>query len=466
MAFNEFSFFVFFCIFCFGLYLLNRLSSNNNILKWYVIMACIGYVSYVNWKFALCAIGVAVFTHLVARFIEKSLGRRRKLLLVVAVFVLIGQLAVFKYCNFFMDALCSALGTQFQVLNIILPLGISFYTFSALSYVIDVYGEKYEANKSLTDVLLYTLFFPKLVCGPIVRANDFFRQRINLLKSNMLVGMQIFVWGFFKKTVLADHLGIFVNDVFRVPQVFDGFTVVLAMVSYSLQIYFDFSGYSDMAIGASRMLGYEFDYNFCLPYVSKNPTEFWKRWHISLSSWLQEYVYYPLGGNRCKRVKNYINLLLTMLIGGLWHGANWTFVVWGGLHGIGLIVHKIFILKFRDKFRGILWNSISIICCFVFVTALWTIFRAETLDNAVLMFKSISNSTGIFQPFTWTFVAMFFALVERYICGYVGSKGILDYKYSVQDLGTFKGLTIFMVFVGLTIITMYVGDTAFIYGAF
>lgn len=466
MAFNEFSFFVFFCMFCFGLYLLNRLFSNNNILKWYVIMACIGYVSYVNWKFALCAIGVAIFTYLIARLIEKSLGRRRKLLLVVAVFVLIGQLAVFKYCNFFMDALCSALGTQFQALNIILPLGISFYTFSALSYVIDVYGEKYEANKSLTDVLLYILFFPKLVCGPIVRANVFFRQRINLSKSNMLVGMQIFVWGFFKKTVLADHLGIFVNDVFRVPQVFDGFTVVLAMVSYSLQIYFDFSGYSDMAIGVSRILGYEFDYNFCLPYVSKNPTEFWKRWHISLSSWLQEYIYYPLGGNRCSRIRNYWNLLLTMLLGGLWHGANWTFIVWGGLHGLGLICHKIFVSLHKSKSTGMLRDVISVVCCFSFVTILWTIFRAESLGNAMSMFFSVGNRVGVFQPFTWTFVALFFLVVEAYVCRDRQSLSLVNYRYYVQDLNTVKGLTIFMVFVGITIITMYVGDTAFIYGAF
>lgn len=224
------------------------------------------------------------------------------------------------------------------------------------------------------DLALYLAFFPKFLSGPIVRPDKFRKQLqsgaqgIDL--NNLQTGIQLVVWGMFKKMVIADHLAIFVEDVFSAPGAFHSFTCIWAMISYSLQIYFDFSGYSDMAIGLAKMLGIEIDKNFDLPYISKNVTEFWKRWHISLSSWLQDYVYISLGGNRKGKIRTQVNLILTMLLGGLWHGASWTYIVWGGIHGLALVIHK----KFRTMCKSETSNVkeiCSIILTFIYITITW-----------------------------------------------------------------------------------------------
>lgn len=385
----------------------------------------------------------------------------------LSIVVLLLVLGVFKYYNFFVESF-SWLGLSKNTINLFLPLGISFYTFSAISYIIDVARKKYSANKSCLETLLYMGFFPKLLAGPIVRADEFFRQLPNILSlkwKNIEIGIQIFVIGLFKKMVLADRLGVFVDDIFYAPVAFDSFTILWGVISYSLQIYLDFSGYSDMAIGVSKVFGFDFKDNFNFPYLAKNVTEFWKRWHISLSSWLQEYLYYSLGGNRKGKIRTYVNLFLTMLLGGLWHGAAWTFVAWGALHGLALIIHKLFMkwkgTKFGNKYASnYLWNQVSVAMTYVFISFCWIFFRATSFENASNVIKGMcSAQTGIIQPYTWTL----FALV-LFIIAYI--KRIKNAESPIQDLSTIKGQTIFFTFCGLIIMLMYVGNTAFIYGAF
>ena len=268
--------------------------------------------------------------------------------------------------------------------------------------------------------------------------------------------------------VLADNLAVFVNDVFASPDAFNGITVMFAMVSYSLQIYFDFAGYSDIAIGFSKILGFDFDKNFNLPYVSLNPTEFWKRWHISLSQWLQEYLYFSLGGNRKGKIRTNINLVLTMLIGGLWHGANTSFIVWGGINGLALVVHKLFAKKIKTKSDSLAVKLISVVTCFVFATFTWVFFRATSFGNAAGMFAGLTNSSGILQLYSWTFVAIAFSIAESLFATIrkKQNNGKISAEYIILDLTKISGLMLFFVFAGITVLFAYIGNTAFIYGNF
>lgn len=245
------------------------------------------------------------------------------------------------------------------------------------------------------------------------------------------------------------------------------------MLIHSLQIYFDFSGYSDLAIGIAKILGFDFNKNFDIPYISQNVTEFWKRWHISLSSWLQEYLYYPLGGNRKGKYRTYLNLLLTMLIGGLWHGANWTFIIWGGLHGLALIVHKAYITCRRAKGRfkkdHLPSRMIAIAITFLWVNFCWIFFRAGSLHNALEVIKGLfQGNNGISQPYTWTFFAIAVLIVEFVLVCNRKKQAANEVfsNYWLFDLHRVLPLAMFLVFVGITIIMAYVGDTSFIYGKF
>ena len=361
-----------------------------------------------------------------------------------------------------------------MTLNIVLPIGISFYIFSALSYLIDVYRGDYPAEKNILYFALYIAFFPKLTAGPIVRGKDFFpqvKEYRGIQWDAFKAGIQIFVFGLFKKIVLSDHLGVFVDDVFHAPVAFNTGTVILAAVSYSLQIYFDFSGYSDMAIGVSKILGFDFKPNFNLPYISQNVSEFWKRWHISLSSWFQDYLYIPLGGSRKGTARTYINLMLVMLISGLWHGAGWTFVAWGALHGIASCVNRAFGKKLKA-----LGPWVNGVITFIFVTLFWVVFRADSFSTAVKVWTGMFTAhTGINQPYTWSFFAIV-CLIAGTIVAWRHSKKIgkkdkageliIDGFYPVLDLSKFWSQVAFFTFCGLTIIMGYFGNTAFIYGAF
>ena len=338
----------------------------------------------------------------------------------------------------------------------------------------DVYRADYAAERNILSLALYIAFFPKLIAGPIVRGKDFLpqlEQYRGITCSGLSAGMQIFIFGLFKKTVLADHLGVFVDDVFFAPMAFNTGTVLLAVVSYSLQIYFDFSGYSDMAIGASKMLGFDFAPNFNLPYVSQNTSEFWKRWHISLSSWFQDYLYIPLGGNRRGTGRTYLNIMIVMLVSGLWHGANWTFIAWGGCYGLSICANKAFGKYFRPL--GPLLNGIITFCL---VSLFWVVFRAPDFSTALAVWTgALTVHTGISQPYAWSFLALCCLLIATFLAfkrsqkiNRRDKKGILVINgyYPILDLSKFIGLVIFFTSCGLTLLLGYFGNTAFIYGAF
>ncbi|MDR2376666.1 MAG: hypothetical protein LBD96_09550 [Treponema sp.] len=345
MIFSSVSFFVFFLVVLILMALTRTNALSHHRVRHGILLAA-SYIFYGWWDWRFCFL--MFFLTVVAYVSALQIARQpeKKIYIFIGVAVPLIILGIFKYFNFFILSFTKMWGiTQSSSLNIILPVGISFYTFQSLSYTIDVYRKKINVEKNFSKLALYIAFFPQLVAGPIVRAGDFLPQleeNRNISRANFITGIQIFLFGLFKKVVIADWLSVFVDDVFRTPTAFHAISLILAVVAYSIQIYFDFSGYSDMAIGCAKCLGYDFERNFNLPYISCNVAEFWRRWHISLSSWLKEYLYIPLGGNRKGIVRTYVNNILTMLLGGLWHGANWNFVAWGGIHGVALCIHKMY----------------------------------------------------------------------------------------------------------------------------
>ncbi len=429
------------------------------------------YVLKTDYRFCICVSAVTLISYLFGLWLETTHNSK---ILVGGCTVLVMFLVYFKYTNFFVNSFRSIAGLDSVTINIILPIGISFYVFSALSYLIDVYRGDYQAERNIISFALYISFFSKLTAGPVVRGKDFFPQVKDyrgIKWDAFKTGIQIFVFGLFKKIVLADHLGVFVDDVFHAPAAFNTGTVILAAISYSLQIYFDFSGYSDMAIGVSKILGFDFKPNFNLPYISQNVSEFWKRWHISLSSWFQDYLYIPLGGSRKGEVRTYINLMLVMLISGLWHGAGWTFIVWGALHGIASCVNKAFGKKMKK-----LGAWVNGVITFIVVTLFWVVFRADSLSTAVKVWTGIFTiHTGISQPYIWTFFAIGCLIVASVLALRISKKNmsadragnlVINGFYPTLDLSKFWVQVVFITFCGLTIIMGYYGNTAFIYGAF
>lgn len=293
------------------------------------------------WLLAL----VTISDYLIARAIHASKRHiLRKSFVTLSLFIDLGLLCYFKYTNFFAGMLAQIVGSHFQPLDIFLPIGISFFAFQSLSYTIDVYRGRIKPLSSLLDYAFYVSFFPQLVAGPIVRATDFIpqiRRPISITSAMFGKGVFLIMAGLFKKAVISDYISInFVDRIFDNPQLYSGFENLLGAYGYTLQIYCDFSGYSDMAIGLALLLGFHFPTNFNAPFLSDSVSDFWRRWHISLSTWIRDYIYIPLGGNRKGKKRTYINLVITMLLAGLWHGASLNFILWGGLHGIAQVIHK------------------------------------------------------------------------------------------------------------------------------
>jgi alginate O-acetyltransferase complex protein AlgI len=327
---------------------------------WLLVAA--SFYFYATWSRPL-ALLVGVFTfldYLAGRAIEASQGRRRKLLFLLGLTLNVGLLGYFKYADFFLSSLQQALdaaGTpvSLPVLKLLAPIGLSFYTFEAINYLTDVYRGRLQAERNVANFFLFILFFPHLVAGPIVQARDFLPQVRRPKRWDWLrlgLGLLLFLLGFVKKVVIADRMALFADPVFRDPHLYGTGTLWLATLAYALQVYGDFSGYSDMALGAAHMLGYKLTPNFNLPYLAANIGEFWRRWHISLSTWLRNHIFIPLGGSRGGRWLTARNLLLTMALGGLWHGASWAYVVWGVLHGLMLIGHRVFVSLCEGR-RGV-----------------------------------------------------------------------------------------------------------------
>ena len=301
------------------------------------------YKSSGTYFFLLAIVTVADF--FLAQLMDRAEGYwKRKGLVALSLSVNLGLLVYFKYTNFLGGVIAPLMGGEFTALDIFLPVGISFFTFQSLSYTIDVYRRDIKPLTNLLDYAFYVSFFPQLVAGPIVRARDFIPQiRKPLFVSQEMFGRGIFliVSGLFKKAIISDYISInFVERIFDNPTLYSGVENLMGVYGYALQIYCDFSGYSDMAIGIALLLGFHFNLNFNSPYKSASITEFWRRWHISLSSWLRDYLYISLGGNRKVKFRQYLNLIITMFLGGLWHGASWNFVLWGTFHGVALALHK------------------------------------------------------------------------------------------------------------------------------
>ena len=359
------------------------------------------YKSSGTYFFLLAVVPVSDF--LLALLMEHTVTRwKRKLWVVVSLCVNLGLLCYFKYTNFLLECWASLTGGSFSMLDIFLPVGISFFTFQSLSYTIDVYRREIKPLTNLLDYAFYVSFFPQLVAGPIVRARDFIPQiRRPLFVSDEMFGRGIFliVSGLFKKAVISDYISVnFVERIFDNPTLYSGVENLMGVYGYALQIYCDFSGYSDMAIGIALLLGFHFNINFDSPYKSASVTEFWRRWHISLSSWLRDYLYISLGGNRKGKVRQYVNLIITMFLGGLWHGASWNFVLWGVLHGVALAVHK-FWMSLTGRKKGEQSHGIrrffGVVVTFHFVCFCWIFFRNADFATSVDMLRQIFT---VFRP--------------------------------------------------------------------
>ena len=386
MIFTELRFFGFFAI-AFVVYWLMPWARGRK--TWLLVCSYVFYGAW-DWRFLSLIWLSTIVDYVVGRLLEPAApAKRRKALITTSLLVNLGLLAAFKYFDFFVGSaveLATALGVQLSqpTLQIVLPVGISFYTFQTLSYSIDVYRRRIETEHDLLDFALFVAFFPQLVAGPIVRASDFLPQ----LKTKKFLGsihfrnaLGLFLVGFFKKACVSDNISPFVDAYFQAPETYDALSAWIATLSYSAQIYCDFSGYSDMAIATAALFGFNLCVNFDAPYLSSNIREFWNRWHISLSTWLRDYLYIPLGGSRSGKWLTYRNLMLTMLLGGLWHGAAWRFILWGGMHGGALAMHRLADPWLRGA-HGWVTRALGAAATYYWVCAAWILFRAEDMPRA------------------------------------------------------------------------------------
>jgi len=426
MLFTEPIFFAFFATVLAVVWSLRRNGSRK------VALLVASYVFYAawDWRFLSLILVSTGVDYLAGARIDRSRNRTRRAWLVLSLAANLGILGFFKYFDFFVESgagLLRAAGIPVEVraLELVLPVGISFYTFQSMSYTIDVYRHELRPVQSLLDFALFVAFFPQLVAGPIVRARTFLPQ----LRSRRSFGavdlrgcLALFLVGFAKKTCVADRVSAVVDPVFAIPEAFDPAAVWLAVLFYAVQIYCDFSGYTDMAIATAGLLGYELTVNFRYPYLAASVREFWRRWHVSLSTWLRDYLYVPLGGSGGSRVATLRNLMVTMLLGGLWHGAAFPFVVWGGLHGLALAVHRMF-----ARAGGRLPASLGVALTFSWVCVAWIFFRAESLGAAwTLLERFLFLRAGPQSVDPW----LFLVLVPLGGLHLLGSRRSLDRRWT------------------------------------
>lgn len=398
-------------------------------LRWFMLLvaSCYFYMSFIP-IYLLILLFTIVIDYYAGIYIDRSSGKRRKLFLVISLIANIGILAFFKYFNFFNDnitTLMTSLGMQNPIpfLKIILPIGLSFHTFQAMSYTIEVYRGNQKPEMNFGIYALYVMFYPQLVAGPIERPQNLlfqFHEEKSFNYERFLEGIKLMLWGLFKKIVIADRLSIYVDAVYNNPTHHQSLTLILATVLFAFQIYCDFSGYSEMAIGAAHIMGFKLMTNFNRPYFSSSISEFWKRWHISLSTWFTDYLYISLGGNRVSVPRWYFNLFFVFLVSGLWHGANWTFIIWGALNGFYLIVSLVINnnLKLNIKRNYPLKRQINILITFVLICLTWVFFRANSVSDGVFIVKSFFNFSNGFFSGGWkdlifgVFGILFLILVE------------------------------------------------------
>lgn len=481
MLFNTPDFVIFFIIFLTAIHIVK----NRKFQHFFLLFASYFFFYYSSNYLIILLLYTTIWDYYLGHAIYNAKTTQRKKILLVT--SLVGNLALlgfFKYADFAITQF-NVMGQQFDpsiqipLLNLALPIAISFYTFHSIGYVIDVYRGNIIPTNSLREYAIFVVFFPQLVAGPILRAGHFLPQlrekigqsqlgvklrQIIIEKHNLKLGITMIVLGFLKKMFFADNIGPMVNDIFVNPVGLDSFTIMLGAIAFGIQIYGDFSGYSDIALGAALIMGFKIPINFNKPYFASSPSDFWRRWHISLSTWLRDYLYIPLGGNRKSGRRTYFNLLTVMFLGGLWHGASWNFVIWGLLHGIYLAVHKSLIDKFPNAsgsrfFKSKIGTIFSILITQYFVFLTWIAFRVQNTDHMfysiqkyVLLDFNISATTEfiINHKFPFSILILFIIL---HLISY-RSKNIPEMIASCKPLAW----TIFLLVVMLTIFFFYDGN--------
>lgn len=459
MIFNSITFLVFFILF-FQFYWL----INNKLPLFYrnifIILSSYLFYGWWDWRFLSLIFISSLSDYVIGLGLTHTQKiSYRKLLLVLSIVINLGILGFFKYFNFFIGSLQElfrlfSLSVHTTTLKIILPVGISFYTFQTLSYTIDIYNRKIEPTRDMASFFAFVSFFPQLVAGPIERAGHLLPQFFGKkeFSYNFCVqGLRLILWGLFKKIVIADNFGILADSLFEIHNPITGLTTLAGSLFFAFQIYADFSGYSDIAIGLSRMLGFDLMKNFKTPYFSSTFGEFWNRWHISLSSWFRDYLYITLGGNRKKAFRVNLNIMVTFLLSGLWHGAHITFLIWGGLHGLALLLEK----RLKGNFKKISYASLV----FIVVTLLWIPFRAENFNHFTVLSKSLfqfnSYSVTSLCQVIGNFSVNRFILLIFVLTGFLGIEYQLksdDFNEWVQKTSRFTRFTVYYVLIILLLL--------------
>ncbi|RLD74697.1 MAG: MBOAT family protein [Bacteroidetes bacterium] len=442
------------------------------------------YIFYMAWKweFAFLMLAITFVNYWSGYKIARTNNKlHKKLWLAFALMFSLGTLVYFKYANFFIDnfiTLLQQLGINNNIsyLHVILPVGISFYTFQALSYSLDIYRNKTEVENSPVNFAVYVAFFPQLVAGPIERSTHLlkqFKEKHHFNSENLIEGSKMFIWGLFKKVVIADRLGIYVDNVYASPNGHSGATLALATFFFAIQIYCDFSGYSDMAIGSARILGFRIMQNFNLPYLASSISNFWKRWHISLSTWFADYLYIPLGGNRVSIYRWIFNIFFVFIVSGFWHGANWTFIIWGALHAFYYLVEYIGDQSLKQASLQSLKNTsfyrlFKIASVFLFVCYAWIFFRAESTHDAFHISEMILtdlNSSVYLGASTVSFVLSIALILFLFIVQILQYNGIASIYFSKPRVPAALQFT-YYVFLLTGISLLGISSNAFIYFQF
>lgn len=391
---------------------------------WQMLLFVVAFSFFFYYKssgwFVLLLAATSLIDWTMSRLMFRTPSRgRRKAMAAISIVLSLSVLGFFKYANFFLWNWNQMVQGNFQPLDIILPVGISFYTFQSISYIVDVYKGRVNPTETWLEYVFFLSFFPALVAGPIVRADYFIpqiRENHHATRTELYAALWLIIIGIIKKAVIADYIAQYNDLIFDNPGGYSGFESLMGVIGYTMQIYCDFSGYSDMAIGIALIMGFRLSKNFNFPYKSRNLSDFWRRWHISLSTWLRDYVYIPLGGNRRGTFRTYLNNFLTMLIGGLWHGAAWKFVFWGAMHGVGLAIHKATLPITRRIPDTWPVRMLSWAVTMLFVSLLWVFFRAASWTDSWLIIKSIFTDfslsyAGPFLQVRSTWIVMMLVII-------------------------------------------------------
>jgi len=468
MLFNSLQFLIFFPVVT-GLYFILPHKYRWALL---LIASCVFYMFFIPAYILILAVTILI-DYFAGIFIVKSEGRKKKIFLIISIISTCLVLAIFKYFNFFNSNI--ALIANFfhwnysiPALKLLLPIGLSFHTFQSLSYVIEVYKGRQKVERNFGIYALYVMFYPQLVAGPIERPQNLlhqFYEKHDFDFERVINGLKLMAWGMFKKIVIADRIAVFVYKVYNNPTNFKGLALIIATVLFAVQIYCDFSGYSDIAIGSAKVMGFKLMQNFNRPYFSKSITEFWQRWHISLSTWFRDYLYIPLGGSRVKIPRYLFNLFITFLISGLWHGASWTFVIWGAIHGIYIIIEKL-IERIRSKpnkkttsgKESFTIKTIKVFVTFSLVTFSWIFFRANNISDALYIVKNlfynfkgwfsleyIKNTISIIDLKSYEFLKVLISISVLFIVELIQRKISIIKFITLRPLAVRWGIYIFFI---------------------